>query len=154
MTPLLHPYRRAVTAFSLLQSPMLLAVRLYWGFQFAQTGWGKLHNLAKIAGFFASLNIPFPVFSAHFVSGLEFVGGILMMLGLFSRPIALLLAGNMLVAYWTADREALKSIFSDPGKFYVADPYTFLFASILVLIFGAGFFALDTLVAKRPKAAE
>ena len=141
--------QRARAILSLLQSPMLLAVRLYWGFQFAQTGWGKLHNLMKITGFFASLNIPFPAFNAHFVAGLEFIGGILLMLGLFSRPIALLLAGNMLVAYWTADREALASIFSDPGKFYVADPYTFLFASLMVLIFGAGFLALDTLVAKR-----
>ncbi len=154
MKPLLPLYRRAVAVLSLLQSPMLLAVRLYWGFQFAQTGWGKLHNLAKITGFFASLNIPFPAFNAHFVAGLEFVGGILLMLGLFSRPIAFLLAGNMLVAYWTADHEALTSIFSDPGKFYVADPYTFLFASLMVLIFGAGLFALDALIAKRLKASE
>jgi putative oxidoreductase len=36
----------------------------------------------------------------------------------------------------------------------VADPYTFLFASLMVLIFGAGFFAVDTLVAKRLKAVE
>jgi putative oxidoreductase len=113
---LLRTYRRAVSVLSLLRSPMLLAVRLYWGFQFAQTGWGKLHNLPKITAFFASLNIPFPAFNAPFVSTLELVGGILLMLGLFSRPIALLLAGNMLVAYWTADREALTSIFSDPGK--------------------------------------
>ena len=76
------------------------------------------------------------------------------MLGLFSRPIALLLACNMFVAYWTADREALSAIFSDPGKFYAADPYTFLFASLMVLIFGAGFFAVDALVAKRLKAVE
>jgi putative oxidoreductase len=55
----------------------------------------------------------------------------------------------MLVAYWTADHEALVSIFSDPGKFYVADPYTFLFASLLVLILGAGLFSVDALVAKR-----
>jgi putative oxidoreductase len=151
---LLRTYRRAVSSLSQLQSPMLLAVRLYWGFQFAQTGWGKLHNLAKITAFFASLNIPFPAFNAPFVSTLEFVGGILLMLGLFSRPIALLLAGNMLVAYLTADREALASIFSDPGKFYVADPYTFLFASVMVLIFGAGFFAVDTYIAKRLKVAE
>lgn len=154
MKPTIQMYRRIGVAFSLLQSPMLLAVRLYWGFQFAQTGWGKLHNLAKITDFFASLSVPFPAFNAHFVSGLEFVGGILLMLGLFSRPIALLLAGNMLVAYWTADREALTSIFSDPGKFYVADPYTFLFASLMVLFFGAGLLSLDTLVAKRLKAAE
>jgi len=149
MNQLLLIYRRAIKVVSSLQSPMLLAVRLYWGWQFAQTGWGKLHNLARITDFFTSLNIPFPAFNAHFVSGLELVGGILLLLGLFSRPIAFLLAGNMLVAYWTADREALTSVFSDPGKFYVADPYTFLFASLMVLIFGAGFFAVDTLIAKR-----
>jgi len=133
---------------------MLLVVRLYWGFQFAQTGWGKLHNLAKITEFFASLNIPFPSFTAPFVSTLELFGGVFLMLGLFSRPFALLLACNMFVAYWTADREALSAIFSDPGKFYAADPYTFLFASLMVLIFGAGFFAVDTLVAKRQKAVD
>ena len=154
MTHLLGLYRRATSAFLSLQFLMLLTVRLYWGFQFAQTGWGKLRNLAKITGFFASLNIPFPGFTAPFVSTLEFVGGILLMLGLFSRPIALLLACNMFVAYWTADREALSAIFSDPGKFYVADPYTFLFASVMVLIFGSGLFAADTLVAKRLKAVE
>jgi putative oxidoreductase len=152
MTHLLGLYRRAASAFLSLQFLMLLAVRLYWGFQFAQTGWGKLHNLAKITGFFASLNIPFPGFTAPFVSTLEFVGGILLMLGLLSRPIALLLACNMFVAYWTADREALSAIFSDPGKFYVADPYTFLFASVMVLIFGSGLIAVDTLIAKRLKA--
>jgi putative oxidoreductase len=154
MVHILRLYRRITSALSPLESVMLLIVRLYWGFQFAQTGWGKLHNLVKITGFFASLNIPFSSFAAPFVSTLEFVGGVLLMLGLFSRPIALLLACNMFVAYWTADREALSAIFSDPGKFYAADPYTFLFASLMVLIFGAGFFALDTLAAKRLKAVE
>jgi putative oxidoreductase len=133
---------------------MLLAVRLYRGFQFAQTGWGKLHNLAKITAFFTGLNIPFPGFTAPFVSALEFFGGVFLVLGLVSRPFALLLTCNMFVAYWTADREALFAILSDPGKFYGADPYTFLFSSLIVLIFGAGFFAVDTLVAKRLKAVE
>jgi putative oxidoreductase len=153
MAHILRFYRRVTSALSPLQSVMLLAVRLYWGFQFAQTGWGKLHNLAKITAFFASLNIPFPGLAAPFVSTLEFFGGILLMLGLLSRPFALLLACNMFVAYWTADREALSAVFSDPGKFYAADPYTFLFASLMVLIFGAGLFAVDTLVARRLKAA-
>ena len=82
------------------------------------------------------------------------IGGILIMLGLFSRPIAFLLACNMFVAYWTADREALTAIFSDPGKFYVADPYTFLFASLMILIFGAGLFSIDTLISKRLQVTE
>lgn len=137
-----------------LCSPLLLAVRLYWGWQFAQTGWGKLHNQARITDFFASLNIPFPALNAHFVSGLEFFGGILLILGLASRPIAFLLTGSMFVAYWTADREALFSIFSNPGKFYGADPYTFLFAAIMILAFGPGLFSLDALIAKKLRAAE
>lgn len=136
---------------SRLQSPFLLAVRLYWGWQFAQTGWGKLHNIARITAFFASLNIPSPAFNAHFIAGLEFFGGILLILGLGTRFIGLLMAANMFVAYWTADHEALVSIFSDPGKFYVADPFTFLFASVIVLIFGAGFLSLDHILGKRVK---
>jgi putative oxidoreductase len=59
---------------------------------------------------------------------------------------------NIFVAYWAAG--ALSAVFSDPGKFYAADPYTFLFASLMVLIFGTGFFAIDTLAAKRLKAVE
>lgn len=148
---LVHIYDAISRKLTLLQSPFLLAIRLYWGWQFAQTGWGKLHNLAKITGFFASLNIPFPAFSAHFVSGLEFVGGLLLIVGLASRLTGFLLAGNMFVAYWTADHDALVSVFSDPGKFYVADPYTFLFASLMVLIFGAGFFSLDRVILKYAK---
>jgi putative oxidoreductase len=154
MKSLARLYARFSKVAAYLQAPFLLAVRLYWGWQFAQTGWGKMHSISKITGFFASLNIPFPSMSAHFVSGLEFVGGILLILGLGSRLIGLLLAGNMLVAYWTADHEALTSIFSDPGTFYVADPYTFLFAALIAFIFGAGLFSIDALLAKRTKLRE
>jgi putative oxidoreductase len=146
MKQLLYYYSLAAEKVSALQSPMLLAVRLYWGWQFAQTGWGKMHHIGKITGFFASLNIPFPSASAHFVSGLEFFGGLLLIVGLASRLTGLLLTFNMLVAYWTADHEALVSVFSDPGKFYVADPYTFLFASFMVFVFGAGLLSVDGLL--------
>ena len=132
-----------------LQSPFLLAVRLYWGWQFALTGWGKLHHLSNVTQFFSSLGIPAPALNAYFISGLEFVGGILLILGLGSRVIALLLSVDMIVAYLTADRDALKMIFANPDKFYAAAPYTFLFASLIVLIFGPGLFALDTLIARR-----
>jgi len=136
-------YSLLTTIGNSLQSPFLLLVRLYWGWQFAQTGWGKLHNIQHVIGFFASLNIPAPAFNAYFVSGLELVGGILLIVGLGSRLIGLALAFDMLVAYLAADQEALRSIFSDPGKFYNADPYTFLFASLMIFIFGPGRFALD-----------
>lgn len=145
VTPL---YRLFSRVSSKLGSPFLLAVRLYWGWQLAQSGWGKLHSLDRVTDFFSSLNIPFPHANAVLVSNLEFFGGILLILGLVSRLTGLVLAGNMFVAYLTADREALASFFTDPGKFYAADPYTFLFASILVLIFGAGLFSADALLAR------
>ena len=134
-----------------LQSPFLLLVRLYWGWQFMQTGWGKLNNLPKVTEFFTTLGIPMPGITAHFIAGLEFAGGILLILGLGSRLIALVLTVNMLVAYITADREALFSVISNPDKFYAAAPYTFLVASLIVLIFGPGRLALDELFARWRK---
>lgn len=141
-------YGVLVRAGNWLQSPFLLAVRLYWGWQFAQAGWGKLHNLARVTGFFTTLGIPFPHANAIFVSSLEVVGGVLLALGLGSRLISLMLAADMLVAYLTAERDALTSIFSDPGKFYTADSYTFLFAALMILIFGPGWIAVDTWIAR------
>jgi hypothetical protein len=85
--------------------------------------------------------LPAPGFTALAISSLEFFGGILLALGLFSRVISLVLTINMLMAYITADREALVSIFSDPDKFTAAAPYVFLVASIIVLLFGPGFFS-------------
>ena len=135
--------RRAANS---LQSPFLVAVRLYWGWQFMQSGWGKLHNLAGVTDFFTSLGLPAPHFTAIAISNLELFGGALLALGLGSRLIGLVLTGNMFMAYVTADRPALLSIFSDPGKFYNADPFTFLLASLLVLVFGPGFFSVDRIL--------
>jgi len=135
--------RRAASS---LQSPFLLAMRLYWGWQFMQSGWGKLHNLPGVTDFFTSLGLPAPHFTAIAISNLELFGGALLALGLGSRLIGLVFTGNMFMAYVTADRAALLSIFSDPGKFYNADPFTFLLASLLVLMFGPGFFSVDRIL--------
>ena len=142
-------YKVFVSAASGLESPFLLVVRLYWGWQFMQTGWGKLGDLGKVTGYFTSLGIPAPALNADFISALEFAGGILLAIGLGSRLIAFLLAADMAVAYYVGDHDALLSFFSDPDKFYAAAPYTFLVASLIVLIFGPGKFALDALVARR-----
>ncbi len=129
-----------------LRSPFLLAVRLYWGWQLVQSGWGKLHNLPKVTEFFTSLNLPMPAQTAVAISCVEFFGGIFLAVGLLSRLTALVLTVNMIMAYITADREALRSIFSDPDKFYAAAPYVFLIASLIILIFGPGKLCLDTLL--------
>jgi putative oxidoreductase len=135
-----------------LQSPILLLVRLYWGWQFAQSGWGRLHHLDNATQFFSSLGLPAPETTVVCISLLEFVGGLLLIAGLGTRLTGLLLAGDMIGAYVLSDREALASILSDPGKFYNADPYTFLFASLLVLAFGAGRFSLDYWLWRRRKS--
>ena len=149
MSQIQRLYRLLISAASSLQSPFLLLVRLAWGYQMHIAGHGKLHDLAKVTGFFTQLGIPLPGASAIFIAVLEFAGGILFVLGLGSRLIALLFAGDMVMAYILADREALMSIFHDPDKFYAATPYTFLVAALIVLIFGPGKFSLDALLAKR-----
>jgi putative oxidoreductase len=136
-------FEKAVTT---LQSPFLLVVRAYWGWQISQNGWGKLHNLPHVTEFFASLGLPAPGFTATFVSTFEFLAGIVLILGLFSRIAALGLVIDMFMAYLTADRDSLFAFISNPGKFYTADPYTFLFAGLLILIFGPGKLSLDTLL--------
>jgi putative oxidoreductase len=149
ITTLRRLSRSLDSATSRLQSPLLLAVRLYWGWQFIQTGWGKLGDLGKVTEYFTQLGIPAPGLNAIFISLLEFVGGFLLAFGLGSRLVSLLLTCDMIVAFVIADREALASIFSDPDKFYAAAPYTFLFASVLILAFGPGKICLDAILAKR-----
>jgi putative oxidoreductase len=131
-----------------LQSPFLLLIRVYWGWQFAMVGWGKLHNLAHVTEFFQNLHLPAPAFTALFVSSFEVVGGILLALGLLSRITALGIVIDMSVAYLTADRDSLAQIFSSPDKFYGADPFIFWFVGLIVLFFGPGQFSLDTLLSR------
>jgi putative oxidoreductase len=134
--------------FAPLGSLVLLGLRLVWGWQFLTTGFGKLQNHARVTDFFTTLGIPMPGLNAWFVGGLEMVGGALLLLGLFSRPIALVLAGNMFVAYLTADRPALFGVFRDLDAFLKADPFWFLFVSIVVLTLGPGAISLDRLLTR------
>src|SRR5277367_4889892 len=95
-------YSRFAHLADFFQSPFLLLVRLYWGYQFMQTGWGKLHNLSHVREFFTSLGIPAPGIMAPAIASLEFFGGILLIVGLGTRLIGVLLAGNMFVAHLTS----------------------------------------------------
>jgi putative oxidoreductase len=137
------------TLLSKLKSPLLLAIRLYWGWQFATDGWGKLHNLNRVGLYFETLNLPMPHQTALFVSLLEFVGGILLAVGLGTRLIALLLFVNMTVAFWTAEKDAFLAVVSNPDKFQGADAYNYWFAALLIMVLGPGLFAVDTPLALR-----
>ena len=143
-------YVRAARVFGSLQSPLLLAIRLYWGWQFMQDGWGKLTHLGRVTEFFASLNLPAPGATAHFVALIEFLGGILFTCGIGSRLMSLVLFVNMTVAYLSVpdDRVNFSHILSNPSDFYGASPYTYWFAALLILIIGPGWMAVDTLLAR------
>jgi putative oxidoreductase len=140
-------YDGLVSLFNRLENPLLLAIRLYWGWQFAQDGWGKLTHLDKVTQFFTTLNLPAPGTTALMVALVEFAGGILFALGIASRLTALVLFVNMTMAYLSVpdDRVNFSHVFSKPEDFYGATPYTYWFAALLILILGPGVFAVDTL---------
>jgi putative oxidoreductase len=137
-----------VKAVSCLQSPLLLAMRLYWGWQFFQTGKGKLMNLDRVTGFFESLHIPHPHLNAIMAGCTECFGGLFLLLGFGSRVLTVPLIVTMCVAYLTADPDRVKVIFSDPDKFVTADEFLFMLTAIIVLVFGPGVFSLDWLIGK------
>jgi putative oxidoreductase len=143
---ILRLYDGFVKAVSSLQSPFLLVVRVYWGWQLSQNGWAKLHNLPHVTEFFSSLRLPAPHATATFVSSFEFVCGILLALGLLSRIAALGLTIDMFTAYWTADHVALLAFISDPDKFQNAASFIYLFVGLLILVFGPGKISLDHLL--------
>jgi putative oxidoreductase len=139
-------YELLVTAANHLQSPLLLTLRVYFFWQLFLAGKGKLSNIGKVIEFFTSLGIPAPAINAYFVSGLECFGGLLLIIGLASRPIALMISISMCVAYVTGDFEAVTSIFSDSDKFVKADPFPYLLVALIVFAFGPGLLSIDALL--------
>jgi len=143
-------YQCFVFGGNLLQPLVLLAFRLYWGWQFFITGKGKLLNHPDIAQYFASLNIPLPDLNAWFIGGLECVGGLLLLIGLASRPTAFLLTCSMTAAYFLDPEERAKvfNISNSPDDFLQADPFFFWLTAILVLSFGPGLLSADRFLGK------
>jgi len=154
VTKLETGYGTLISILDRLRSPLLLAIRLYWGWQFAQDGWGKLTHLDKVTQFFSSLNLPAPGATALVVALVELVGGILFATGIVSRLTSLVLFANMTMAYLSVpdDRVNFSHILSKPEDFYGATPYTYWFAALLIMILGPGAMALDTLLRRSIRA--
>ncbi|WP_207539541.1 DoxX family protein [Sabulicella rubraurantiaca] len=100
-----------------------------------------LHGTQKLFGFPAPPSSGLPeVFTLFWIGAvMEFVGGLLILLGLLTRPVAFLLAGEMAVAYW---------MFHAPRNFYptlnggdAAILYCFVF--LLLVFTGPGAWSLD-----------
>ncbi|WEX08226.1 DoxX family protein [Chelativorans sp. AA-79] len=108
------------------------------------------HGSQKLLGFPASEFSP-EVFSLPWIAGaLELVGGALLAVGLFTRPVAFILAGEMAVAYWMG--HAPQSFFPVLNGGDSAILYCFIF---LYLTFaGPGPWSLDHLMAGRSVEAQ
>lgn len=119
-----------------------LVLRVAVGAVFVYHGKMKLFGgLAMTTGFFDKIGVPMPELMAPFIGGVEFFGGILLILGLLVRPVALLHASTMLVAILAA-----KGL-SSWGK--VEFEVTLLAAAISLLFSGAGAYAIDGWLMKK-----
>lgn len=125
-----------------------LAMRVSLGAVFIGTGWGKLHNLEQVTGFFTELGIPFPAALAPMVSGVELVGGTLILLGLFTRVATLPLIVTMAVAILTAKRPEIDGIRS----LFAFEEFTYLAAFLWLFVAGAGKASVDALLFGRKNA--
>jgi putative oxidoreductase len=119
-----------------------LVMRLVVGYVFMLTGWGKLNNLPQMIQNFTDWGIPFPNILTPFVSGVEFFGGILLILGLFTRIPAAMLAVVMLVAIKSAKWENVDSLETLLGF----EEMTYFAAFLWLAIAGPGAVSLDRLL--------
>lgn len=139
-------YRRALQLCAKLHWIGPLAVRIVIGVAFFIDGKGKLGNLDKVTSFFADdLHIPFAHANAVFVSVVELVGGLLLVLGLGTRIAALLLAATMAVAFVTAivpNAESVLDLFNTIELTYLA-------IFVWLIVSGGGPISIDRLIAGR-----
>jgi putative oxidoreductase len=145
-------YDLLVTVGNHLQSPLWFAIRFVGGIQLMQAGFGKLLNIETPIGYFTQLGIPFPVENAWLVGFTETFGGMFLALGLLSRLTAIPVIINLTVAYLTTEQKALGELLQlNTDDFFSAAPFLFLFAAVIVLVFGPGAFSLDYLIARWRK---
>jgi putative oxidoreductase len=137
-----------------LQSPALLLVRLAWGFQLFESGEGHLAHVPDMIKRFEGWHVPFPVPSVYISATTELVGGVLLMLGLFSRFISVPLFFNFCVAYLTASSDSVKELlhFQSPDDFINDAAFPFLVTSLLVFAFGPGKISVDALLFRKSSA--
>lgn len=126
-----------LNAFYAKWSPRLLSVlRIVAALLFIQ------HGSQKLFGFPPSAQLSGPLPPMLLTAGvLEFFGGVLLLLGLFTRPVAFLLSGEMAVAYFTA--HAPRGIWPVLNGGELAALYCFLFLYLSVA--GGGEWSVDAL---------
>jgi putative oxidoreductase len=128
-----------------LQALAPLFARIVVGWVFLLSGWGKLHNLPQVTENFIGWGIPFPHVLTPFVSGVEFFGGLFLLLGILTRISAGALAVTMIVAIASAKWGDVDSLATLLGF----DETEYLALFVWLAIAGAGRLSLDGLLERR-----
>jgi putative oxidoreductase len=121
------------------------ATRVALGWVFVQSGWGKLHDLPRVVEYFGSLGIPAPHLQAPFVAGVELLGGMLLLGGLFTRIAAIPLAMTMVVALLTAKHGEI----TNAADLYGSVEFLYLLGFGFLAAFGAGLLSVDEILVRR-----
>jgi putative oxidoreductase len=132
--------------------PQLL-VRLFVGYFFLETGWGKVQNLKSMTERFAEWGIPAPAFTAALSGWTEFLGGLLIGLGLFTRLISIPMLINMVVATLAVRLKKVGGL----DDFVELDEPLYALAFLWLFFAGPGWVSLDHVLDKvfrRRYAAE
>ena len=121
-------------------APLLL--RLFFGYFWVETGWGKIHNLDTFAQRFADWGIPHPYLNAILSGYTEFIGGVLLMLGLLTRLATLPMMFNMLVAILTVKLKKVAGL----NDFVEMDEALYIFIFFWLFMNGPGRASIDYLI--------
>ena len=121
-----------------------LFARITVGWVFLWSGWGKLNNLPQVTENFISWGIPFPHFFTPLTSGIEFFGGLFLLLGLLTRISAGALGVTMIVAIRSAKWADVDSLETLLGF----DEFEYLALFLWLAIAGAGVISLDHLLVR------
>src|SRR5260370_1544117 len=127
-----------------------LFARIVVGWVFLWSGSGNLSNLPATTENFVSWGIPFPQILTPFVSGVEFFGGILLLLGLMTRISAGALGVTMIVAIKSAKWDQVDSLETLLGFDETEDLALFLWLAIA----GAGSGSLDWVLERTPLGGQ
>ncbi len=127
-----------------------LFARITVGWVFLWSGWGKLNNLPQVTENFVGWGIPHANVLAPFVSGVEFFGGIFLLLGLFTRISAGALAVTMIVAIRSAKWADVDSLEALLGF----DEFEYLALFLWLAVAGAGVTSIDHLLQRIYPASQ
>ena len=131
-----------------------LMLRLGIGLTFFFAGLGKvLGGTDRVAGFFGSLGVPLPGVMGPFISYLELLGGLALILGVFTRVFSLLFVGDMLVALLLVGIPAFGGADSIPaGWSELRTELLLLLGSLALALLGPGLLSLDAaFLGERPE---